>query len=321
MTIRSLSVSLIPSPFMQRLLNDQTLAAAIGWPCSVDAGTIDANSRKMLDGAIDVAEMSLATFVKAREEGFPASGLPIFAGRGFPHSEVVVKADAGFRDFSDLRGKRVGLSQFWTTASVWRRLILSRQYGVRQGEVNWVTVNHERMGSLRLPPEARQNTSGQTLRELLLAGEIDAIMTIRSRIPGNEGGSNDASLGGLPESAAAEREYYERTHIFPIHHVIVMKQELAEEEPGLVASLCSAFRQAKEAGLSKALEDPNERPIVDLSPAETRALFGPDPWPYGVGPNRPALETFLDDARVQGLIGRTMGLEELFPSTLPEEFR
>jgi ABC-type nitrate/sulfonate/bicarbonate transport system substrate-binding protein len=162
MTIRNLSVSLVPSPFMERLLNDQALATAIGWRCSVAAGAIDANSLKMIDGALDVAEMSLATFVKAREEGFPLCCLPVFAGRGFPHSEVMAKADAGFRDMSDLRGKRVGLSQFWTTANVWRRLVLSHQYGVRQREVNWVTVNPERMKSLRLPPEARQDTSSRS---------------------------------------------------------------------------------------------------------------------------------------------------------------
>lgn len=117
-------------PIMERLLNDQTLATAIRRGCSVDAGTIDANSLKMIDGAIDVAEMSLATFVKVQEEGFPVCCLPIFPGRGFPHSEVMAKADAGFRDMSDLRGTRVGLSQFWTTANVWRRLVLSHQYGV-----------------------------------------------------------------------------------------------------------------------------------------------------------------------------------------------
>ena len=187
--------------------------------------------------------------------------------------------------------------------------------------MNWVTVNPERMKSLRLPPEARQDTSSRSLRALLLAGEIDAIMTVRSRTPGNGGEPKDTSLAALPHSTAAEREYYERTHIFPIHHVIVMKQELAEKERELVANLCRAFTQAKQAGLSKALEDPFDRPISDLGPAETLALFGPDPWPYGIGPNRPALETFLSDAQVQGLIGRAIGIEELFPATLPEQFR
>ena len=97
MTMRNLSVSLVPSPFMERLLNDQTLATAIRRGCSVDAGTIDANSLKMIDGAIDIAEMSLVTFVKVQEEGFPVCCLPIFPGRGFPHSEVRVQGLIGRR--------------------------------------------------------------------------------------------------------------------------------------------------------------------------------------------------------------------------------
>lgn len=318
-----LMLSLIPSPFTRPVLGGR---ASVGGATirAQEAQSVNANSLEMLDLKFDVAEMSLATFTKAREQGVPLVALPIFTGRRFLQPGVMVAASAGLRDLSELRGRRVGLPQFWMTSSVWHRLILHQAHGVAQNEVSWITTARERMGSLGLPSEARLDPSGRTPRDLLLGGEIDAIMGAGGGGgPRGSGGSerDDRVVGAFPDPVAAQREYYERTGVFPIMHLITMKEELANRDPELVEGLCDAFQQAKDTALTEALDNPSERPIPRLDLSETRALFGDDPWPYGVGPNRKVLEVFLSDARDQGLIDRPMAVEELFPSSLPAPYR
>lgn len=319
MATKEISMSLVASALTQGVLKGQAPVAGVA--ARTQAQGVNTNSLEMLDLKYDVAEMSLATFTKAREQGIPLVALPIFPGRRFMQTGAMFRAGAHLRDLGDLRGKRVGLPQFWMTSSVWHRLVLHREYGVAQHEVSWLTMAPERMGSLGLPSEARQETSGRSARELLLAGELDATLSAGAGPRGGEAETDPRLAKAFPDPAAAQREYYERTRIFPIVHLIVMKEELANQEPRLVETLCNAFLQAKELGRSKALQDPNTRPIPGLDLDETQALFGPDPWPYGIDPNRPVLKMFLEDVREQGLIARDMAPEDLFTSTLPSELR
>jgi hypothetical protein len=166
----------------------------------------------------------------------------------------------------------------------------------------------------------------------LRAGELDAQMG-----PGNEGRGGGGDAGGgeasgrsesgprpvpaFPDLTTTLRDYFTRSATLPIAHLIVMKQELAEAEPGLVERLCRAFETAKQRGLQAALETPAERPIPGLSVDETISLFGPDPWAYGISKNRAVLQTFLDGAREQGLIAAPMAPEALFASGLPAELQ
>jgi 4,5-dihydroxyphthalate decarboxylase len=225
-------------------------------------------------------------------------------------------------DLTDLRGKRVGLPQFWMTSSVWHRLILHREYGIAQSEVQWVTMAPERLGSLQLPSYAVQDTSGRTVRELLSSGEIDVSMGAGVEREGG-GAASDAGSGqparAFSDPVDAQRDYYRRTGVFPIMHLIVMKEELAETHPWLVGSLAAAFAEAKQLNLGAAIGTPSFRPIPGLDSDETTSLFGPDPWRYGIGPNRPVLETFLADAQEQGLTDQAMAPEALFARSLPPD--
>ncbi len=317
-----IALSLIPSPLTQPVLSgESTVAGATIHPH--EASSVNTNSREMLDLKYDVGEMSLATLARARQEGFPLVGLPIFTGRRFLHGAVTLAPNVQIDDLTELRGKRVGLPQFWMTSSVWHRLILHREYGVAQSEVRWVTTAPERLGSLQLPPEAHLDTSGRSERELLAAGEIDAAMgagVVREGTgTGRDGGSGQPRRA-FPDPVAAQRDYFTRTRVFPIMHLIVMKEELAEQHPWLVESLSAAFGAAKETNLATALETPSFRPIPGLDVGETTSLFGPDPWAYGIEPNRLVLETFLADAREQGLVERPMAPEDLFTRPLPLDF-
>jgi 4,5-dihydroxyphthalate decarboxylase len=274
----------------------------------------------MLDLAFDVGEMSLATFTKAREQGVPLVGLPLFTGRRFLQPSVTVARAAGIRDLADIRGKRVGLPQFWMTSSVWHRLVLRQMHGVSQQEVTWVTTAPERMETLAMLDgvDVRVDTTGRSPRELLEAGEIDAIMSPRGGPPGAQ--ADDVGASAYADPVSAQRDYYEQTRIFPIMHMVAMKEDLAKRDPDLVAGLCDAFDRAKDAGREEAIEDARERPIAGAKAEDVRNLMGDDPWRYGIAPSRHVLEKFLQDARDQSLIQRPMAVDELFPE-LPERFR
>ncbi|MBM2810332.1 MAG: hypothetical protein HW416_1091 [Chloroflexi bacterium] len=277
----------------------------------------------MLDLTYDIAEMSLATFTRAREQGVPLVALPLFTGRRFMQPAVLFNSKAGLASPADLRNRRVALPQFWMTSSVWHRLILRQIYGISQTEVHWITTADERLLSLGLPPEATRDTTGRSPQELVECGEAEALMGPGVGGPPRiiPGAGQDAIVPAFTDLITAQREYYERTAIFPVAHCIVMKQELADGDPELVEDLCNTFERAKQLGLPAVLENPATRPIAGLDRTETRRLFGDDPWPYGIAPSRNLLETFLSDALDQGLIHREMAVDELFPATLPDQFQ
>ena len=318
-----LTLSVIPSPLTRPVLSGQFAPPGLVLRTN-EARSVDDNSRRMLDLEFDVGEMSLATFTKAREQGLPLVALPLFTGRRFLQPSVTVNRGAGIGDLSQLVGKRVGIPQFWMTSSVWHRLVLRQMHGVSQEQVTWVTSAPERMEALAMPAgvDVHQDTSGRSPRELMAAGEIDAIMSPRGGPPAREGESDsDLATSGYSDPVAAQRDYYERTRIFPIMHMVVMREDIAREEPGLVAGLCEAFQRANDAGRAEAITDPREQPIAGGPPGDVLKLMGEDPWPYGIARNRHVIEKFLDDARDQGLIQLPMTVDELFASDLPERFR
>ena len=113
----------------------------------------------------------------------------------------------------------------------------------------------------------------------------------------------------------------------PTHHIVAIKEDLARREPWLVENLCDSFQAAKELsrkqdqkGPAESSEFPGE-PIVGLSREETEKLFGPDPLPYGITPNRKTLDAFLDDAYAQGLTKRRLTIDEFFAPQVPARFR
>ena len=237
-----LTVSLIAGPRTQPVLSGEVPIANVTAQTQA-AQSVNTNSLEMLSLKYDVAEMSLATFTHARERGMGLVALPIFPGRRFMQNGVMYAPNAGIKDPSELRGKRVGLPQFWMTSSAWHRLTLHREYGIAQKDVSWVTMAPERLGSLQLPPEAKQDTSGRNARELLQAGEIDANMGAGA---GGEGRGDGGGAGrdqgprpipAYPDPTNACRAYFEKSghlpHRAPHRHegIACRKGALARRKP------------------------------------------------------------------------------------------
>jgi 4,5-dihydroxyphthalate decarboxylase len=282
-----------------------------------EAESMDHLSRSMLNLEFDVGEMAISTFTKARELGVPLVGLPLFtSGRRFLQAGFQVSKRSGIQDLSDLRGRRAGMAQYWMSSSVWQRKILHDLYGVTPDEIQWVTVQPERLKELTFPSgvKVKQDTSGRNARELLQANEIDAILTPGG---GRDGSSSGEILPAFPDNSTAQRDYYQKTGIFPIMHVTVIKEELAREKPWIVESLCNAYDEAKKLARSREVARSSDSPKAGETTKEMKQLMGDDPWPYGLKANRKPLETFVQAAAEQHLVGRTLKVEELFSAQLP----
>jgi 4,5-dihydroxyphthalate decarboxylase len=270
----------------------------------------------------DVSELSLSSYVlKVAQGDCPYVAVPAFLSRAFRHTAIYVRRDR-IRQPSDLRGRRVGIPEYQLTANVWARALLQEDHGIAPSDVTWVRGGIETPGrpeklKLQLPPGVRleEAKSGATLSELLDRGEIDAF--VGPRAPSCFG--RNPEVGWLyADPTAAAQEYFRRTGIFPIMHVLGLRKELAAQHPWLPVALYKAFDAAKAIALER-LADPSapkaSLPFVDEQVAAAQQLMGRDYWPYGVAANRATLETFLAQHYAQGLSQRKVAVDELFAST------
>ncbi len=274
----------------------------------------------------DVAEMSLSSYVVSLGlENPPFIAIPVFPSRSFRHSSIYVNRDSCIREPKDLCGKRVGTPEYQITAAVWIRGILADEYGVPVPSVTYYTGGEEEPGrveklALDLPPEIRIQHIGpvKTLSQMLDTGEIDALYTARMPSPFAQGSEK---VGRLFEDFRAEEEqYFSKTGIFPIMHVIVLDRRVYEKFPWVAQSLYKAFTAAQQETYHDLYETAALKcmlPWLTDHVEKTRKLMGHDFWPYGLDANRKTLSTFLRYSYEQGLAKRRLQPEDLFA---PETF-
>lgn len=306
--MKQLNMSLIPGELTDPLLGgDVKIAGDVTF--SIAAGkSVDANSRMMLDGAFDVAEMSFSTYVKARDMGRDLIGLPIFTGRGFLQPGITCSIASGIRRPEDLAGRRVALPQFWMTSSVWHRLILEQQHGVRDDAVAWFTTSDERF--TELPPSPGVSigrlAAGVSLEQALLAGTVDATMVPPRGVSKHP---NPATRSPYDDLAEAQRAFFTATGIFPIMHFVVMRKSLHAELPWLAGAVFAAFSAAKRLAVERNVLPPM---IAGMTPDDQRRLAGDDPWAFGLQENQRALDAFLGFSRAKAWVSETLGLQDCF---------
>jgi 4,5-dihydroxyphthalate decarboxylase len=278
----------------------------------------------------DVAEMSLSSYcVQLGRPDPPFIAIPVFPSRFFRHSCIFVSARSGIREPGDLAGRRVGSPEYQMTAPVWIRGILSDEFGVRVESMEHVTGGEEEPGrdekiALDLPPAIRVRRIGptQTLAHMLAEGEIDALFTARA--PSTFHSRPDDVQRLFQDFVAVERDYWRRTRIFPIMHVVAIRREVYRAHPWVAQSLCKAFgaaqrRTYQDLGETAALK--TMLPWLTAHVEEARREFGPDWWSYGLAPNRHVLETFLRYHHEQGLSHERLVPEALFAPETLDSFR
>ena len=280
--------------------------------------------------AFDVCELSLSTFALRTAAGdSPYVGVPVFPSRAFRHTAIYVNTRKGIERPEDLRGRRVGIPEWQLTACVWARAILLDDHGIDPSHVRWVQGGQEQPGRIEkagfeLPADVHVEPApeGRTLAAMLAAGELDALVAPRAPSCFMAGHPDVDWLFKEPETAAAD--WYRRTGVFPIMHLLGVRRTLVEAHPWLPVALLKAFEAAKRLTIERLAEP--AAPIVTLPFLEeqvraVQALMGRDYWPYGLEGNRATLQTFLDHHHRQGLSPRRLAPEELFHSSVAESFR
>ena len=276
--------------------------------------------RMMKYEEFDASELSLGAFLTAASRGRrPFVAIPVFPSRTFRHRCIFVHTDGGVKSVQDLKGKRVGVPEYSMTAAVWLRGMFEHEYGVPPSAIYWVQAGEEHAGrkdrvDFEMPPgvniESRPDT---TLNAMIESGEIDAMMSPRMPNCFLRGSPKVQRL--FPNYRHAEMEYFTRTGLFPIMHVMVIKRAIYEKEPWVAQTLYKAFCEAKEICM-RGLYDTNilrvSLPWTSAEYEDTAALMTRDYWPYGLEPNRTNLETLNGYLFEQGLTKQKLNLDELF---------
>lgn len=276
--------------------------------------------------AFDVSELSFGSYVVSVDRGDPGYiAVPAYLSRAFRHTSMLIRTDRGINEPTDLRGKRIGIAEYQLSANIWARGILEEDYGVNPSEITWVRGGMEQAGrpekiKLKLPGDIRMESApaNRSLNDLMEKGEIDGFLGPRTLSCFDKGHPNVGRL--FDDSIATASEYYQRTGVFPIMHLLGVRRELAEQHSWLPNTLLKAFAQSKAAAIEHLMDTSATKvtlPFVEEQLAGARKLLGNDFWSYGVPNNRATLDKFLDYHHQQGLSSRRLEIEELFhPSTL-----
>jgi len=268
-----------------------------------------------------VSEMSFGKVVSLMsEEKPPIVVLPVFVSRVFRHSAIYLPEGSPIKQPKDLEGRRVGIPEWAQTAGIYVRGMLAHEYGLDLAKIQWFQAGVREAGrvekvELALPPGLKiQRVADRTLVRMLAAGELDAVMSARE-IPARR---------LFSDYRAAEAEYWKKTRIFPIMHVLVIRRDVYERDRWVAMSLYQAFEEAKRRSMARVREfglSHLPMPWVPDHLAQWRALAGEDFWPYGIEPNRPTLEAFFQYAHEQGVAKKQLRVEDLFAPETREQFK
>ena len=265
----------------------------------------------------DVCELQIAQYLGLKSRGAPITAIPVFPHRRFNHSCVMVRGDSDIARPEDLRGRRVGVHGHFNPIALWIRGLLQHEFNLPPSEIHWIADGSEEIPGWSPPSwlKIERAPGGRKMQDLMKAGEIDA--QILSDSGADATGVNPFVRRLWPNYREVESGYYRRTGIFPIRHLIVVKDELLRRHADLAASLVQVFEDAKQRAY-RYWADHRRSSLAwfGAEQEEERALFGPDPWPYSIDKNRVALETLLDYAFEQGLTDRRLDLPEIFAPTL-----
>lgn len=272
----------------------------------------------------DASELSISEYISLAGRGnSPFVAIPVFISRVFRHGYVFYNKRSGITKPKDLEGKRIGVPLYTQSAALWVRGHLTSQYGVDFSGVKWVQGAVESADShgkpsappLLVPVSIEQNHSGHSLDELLVRGDIDAL--IGSRKPASLGKHPDVARL-FPNFRQLEREMFQKERIFPIMHLIALNREYYERNRWVANSLFRAFVEAKSLAAARMRYAGSLSTMMPWQLEECEEIdqvFGGDAFPYGIEANRPTLEALMRHMVEQNFIAKPIPLEELFVST------
>jgi 4,5-dihydroxyphthalate decarboxylase len=293
-------------------------------PMDGSAGAREIFDRMAGNLEFDIAEMSSSEFIARRAAGLrDLVALPVFPSRVFRHGMVSINRRSGIKSPKDLEGRRVGVPIYTMTAAVWMKGHLQHDYGVDLSTIQWVegAVNkpgphgHPTILPLLRLARIEKNTTGKSLSDLLENGGIDAI--IGTALP--DAINHNPDIRRLfPNYRDVERNYYKRTKIFPIMHLLAIRRDVYEANPFIATSLFDAMCESKERARLRMRDLGTLNYMLPWMTAdidEIDEIFGGDAWPYGIEPNRATLEALMVYLADQAIIEAQLSVDDLFVPT------
>ena len=270
----------------------------------------------------DASEMSFGKTVSLMARPAPEiMPIPVFPSRVFRHSAIYVGEKSPIRQPQDLEGRKVGIPEWAQTAGIYVRGLLQHEYGVDLARIQWYQAGVQQPGrvekvKLHLPEGVRITAvPDKSLAGMLAGGELDAVISAR-----NPGGRRL-----FEDYVSVEERYFRKTGIYPIMHVVVLRRDSYERDRWVAMNLLKAFEAAKRESMQRLVEiglSHVPMPWLAEHARRWRELAGEDFWPYGLEPNRPTLEAFVQYSHEQGITQRRLKVEELFaPETRGESYK
>ena len=229
------------------------------------------------EGAFDVSEMAIVTYLMARSFGKPMVLLPNVVLARFQHAYALYNAKSGTMTPADLNGKRVGIRSFTTTTGAWLRGILANDYGVDLDSIDWVTFEDAHVAEFR--DTTQRAPAGKQIIQMLVDGELDTVLGEKSDLPG---------LKPLfPDVGREEKSWFAKHSVTPINHMVVVSEGLSQSHPEAVREV---FRLLRESAARAPAASPS----------------------FGADEMRRSLEMIVRYAVQQGLIPGVISVDELF---------
>ncbi len=279
----------------------------------------------------DASEMSMSHFMRAKLAGKANfTAIPVFPMRVFFHTRIWVNNRSGIKVPADLKGKRFGVAEYGMSMALWLRGALQHEFGVNPSDIEWVEqrTRATKVGDTAFTKypegvaisEVPQNT---TLVNMFLNGEVDAMLLflgpgrdILREVREAEVGQSRPRVRPLFDDPKAEAiRYFKKTGLFPINHMVVVKDEILEENPWVALSLYDAFQKAKQLSYRKSAEEAEDISNfiwLDVLQKEVKDVFGDDPFPYGIKANEKTINTMASYVYEQGFTPHQATIAELF---------
>lgn len=282
----------------------------------------------------DVSEMSFSSYLRVRAHGWPYVMLPVFHHRTYAYASMLIRQGSGIRlgHPEDLKGKRVGLADYQQTAGLWARGILQHEFDVYPKDIIWYQErsadrSHGGASGLEPPKGVKLHFADKDFASMVNAGELDAVVH-----QPHTASVMDSPLDLInhprmkPLFADPRREafrYYSKTGMLPAHHITVLRESVAKERPWVAVALQSAFEAAKRVALMKTRHQLQELPartslflFSEYAMRRQNAVFGDDPYPYGIRANAEMIDMTQQISVEQGLTEDKQPWDEMFPEEI-----
>jgi 4,5-dihydroxyphthalate decarboxylase len=238
----------------------------------------------------DICEMALVTFLQAKAYNKPFVLIPATMMGRFQHGTMLYNSELKTVTPDTLEGRRIGVRSFAQTTGCWLRGILWKDYGLDNSKVKWFTFEDAHVPEFKDPPGVERAADGKDMTRMVLDGELDAAI-FGGVIP------TDPRLKSVvPDPDAAAKAWYKKYNTVPVNHMVVVKTQVSQTEPGAVREV---FRMLLESKKAAGLPKPGTIDTI----------------PYGFSALKPALDLMSSYALEMKIIPRRYSVEELFDDT------